>query len=104
MLEAANCKDTNSAIGCEETLLEFYKKDINGKELVRQLNMLPDIVAEKSSPAFSSLNSVTNVRTLIDIVNASPLTVGIFSEVAKLLKIFLTIPVTTQQLKGPSPH
>ena len=46
MLEAANCKDTNSAIGCEETLLEFYKKDINGKELVRQLNMLPGRIAE----------------------------------------------------------
>ena len=35
------------------------------------------------------------VRTLIDIVNTSPLAVGMFSEVAKFLKIFLTIPVTT---------
>ena len=45
--------------------------------------MLPDLVAEVSniSPAFSSLNSVTDVRTLIDIVNTSPLTVGMFSEV-----------------------
>eukprot|EP00731_Ephydatia_muelleri_P027958 Em0019g831a len=76
LLKAANCKDTNSAIGCEETLLEFYKKDIDGKKLVRQLIMLPDLVAEvrKTSPAFSSLNSVTNT---------------------KFLKIFLTIPVTT---------
>ena len=45
LLKAANCKDTNSAIGCEETLLEFYKKDIDGKKLVRQLIMLPDLVA-----------------------------------------------------------
>ena len=60
VLKAANCKDTNSAIGCEETLLEFYKKDIDRKMLVRQLIMLPDLVAEvrNTSPAFCSLNSV----------------------------------------------
>ena len=72
------------------TLLEFYKKDIDGKKLVWQMNMLADLVAKmrQTSVAFSSLKSVTNVRTLIDIVNTLPLTVGIFSEVAKLLKIF----------------
>lgn len=71
--------------------------------MVRQLNMLPDLVAEvrKTSPAFSGLNSVTNVRILIDIVNTSPLSVGIFSEVAKFLKIFLTIPVTTATAERP---
>ena len=97
LLKAANCKDTNSAIGCEETLLEFYKKDIDGKKLVRQLIMLPDLVAEvrKTSPAFSSLNSFTNAWTLVDIMNTSQLTFGMFSELAKFLKIFLTIPVTT---------
>ena len=49
------------------------------------MNMLADLVAEmrQTSLAFSSLKSVTNVRTLIDIVNTLPLTVGIFSEVAK---------------------
>lgn len=55
----------------------------------------------KTSPAFSGLNSVTNVRILIDIVNTSPLSVGIFSEVAKFLKIFLTIPVTTATAERP---
>ena len=61
--------------------------------MVQQMNMLLDLV--KTSPAFSSLKSITNVRTLTDIVNTSPLTAGIFSEVAKLLLMFLTIPVTT---------
>ena len=71
-------------------LLEFYKKDIDGKKLDWQMNMLVDLVAEmrQTSLAFSSLKSVTNVRTLIDMVNTLPLTVGIFSEVAKLLKIY----------------
>ena len=63
------------------TLLEFYKRDIDGEKLVWQMNMLVDLVAEmrQTSLAFSSLKSVTNVRTLIDIVNTLPLTVGIFS-------------------------
>ena len=68
-----------------------------GKKLVWQMNMLADFVAEmrQTSLAFSSLKSVTNVRTLIDIVNTLPLTVGIFSEVAN---IFL------EELKGLFPH
>ena len=41
------------------------------------MNMLADLVAKmrKTSPAFSSLKSVTKVRILIDIGNTSPLTV-----------------------------
>ena len=41
--------------------------------------MLPDLVAEmrKASQAFSSLKSVTNVRTLVDIVNTFPCSVDV---------------------------
>ena len=65
-----------------------------GKKLVWQMYMLLNLVAEmrQTSLAFSSLKSVTNVRTLIDIVNTLPL---IFSEVANIFQ---------EELKGPFPH
>ena len=80
----------------DETLLKFYAKDLDGKKLLRQIAMLPDLVNEikKTSP-YDHLKSVTNVRVLADILKTSPLTLAMFSEVHKLVRIFLTIPVTT---------
>ena len=63
---------------------------------MRQLNMLPELVddARKRSGVLKGVKEITNVQTLADILNASPVA-DMFSEVVKLLKIFLTIPVTT---------
>ena len=42
----------------------------------------------------SQLKAITTVRSLAEILKSSTLAMGMFSEVVKLLKIFLTIPVT----------
>ena len=54
--------------------------------------MLPDII--KATP-LDSFKKVTRVQSLCDILNNSSGLKQIISEVHKLLKIYLTIPVTT---------
>ena len=96
LLKATNMVSDVENGNIDETLLKFYAKDLDGKKLLRQIAMLPDLVNEikKTSP-YDHLKSVTNVRVLADILKTSPLTLAMFSEVHKLVRIFLTIPVTT---------
>ena len=61
------------------------------KKRERQLRVLPDLL--NSGPDIAS--KVTRVRTLANMLAAAPLASGMFSEVDKLVRIYLTIPVTT---------
>ena len=58
--------------------------------------MLPDLIKElKSTPSFMHLKNISSVSTIPEILSSSPLTLGVFSEVVKLVKIFMIIPITT---------
>ena len=57
----------------------------------RQLRVLPDLL--NSCPDIAS--KVTRVRTLANMLAAAPLPSSMFNEVDKLVRIYLTIPVTT---------
>ena len=70
---------------------DSYNKDIDMRRLERQLRVLPDLL--NSCPDIAS--KVTRVRTLANMVAAAPLASSMFSEVDKLVRIYLTIPVTT---------
>ena len=61
------------------------------RKLARQLRVLPDLL--NSCPDIAS--KVTRVRTLANMLAAAPLASTMFSEVDKLVRIYLTIPVTT---------
>ena len=41
------------------------------------------------------LKNISSVSTIAEILSSSPLTLGVFSEVVKLVKIFMIIPITT---------
>ena len=60
------------------------------RKLERQLRVLPDL---NSCPDIAS--KVTRVRTLANMLAAAPLASSLFSEVDKLVRIYLKIPVTT---------
>lgn len=66
-----------------------------------QLQMLPDLVRTRNVkvPNCIPIKSVTNVRTICDIMNEINISKEMLSEVLKLLKIFYTIPVTTSSAK-----
>ena len=61
------------------------------RKLERQLRVLPGLL--NSCPRHAS--KVTRVRTLANMLAAAPLASSTFSEVDKLVRIYLTIPVTT---------
>ena len=85
---------------------DLYNKDIGMRTLERQLRVLPSSPARVSEHGGSVLpdllnscpdiaSKVTRVRTLANTLAAAPLASRMFSEVDKLVRIYLTIPVTT---------
>ena len=76
--------------------LQLYEKDVDIKQLIAQLRMLPDLlrVYNEKNPQ-TSIKKDTNLRTLCDVMNDVSCSKTMFSEVFKLLHIVLTIPVTT---------
>ena len=61
------------------------------RKLERQLRVLPDLL--NSYPDIAS--KVTRVHTPANVLAAAPLASSMYSEVDKLVRIYLTIPVTT---------
>ena len=95
ILEAANW-DVPGSLQIDSELLKFYERDLDPSKLQRQLNMLPDLIKElKSTPSFMHLKNISSVSTIAEILSSSPLTLVVFSEVVKLVKIFMIIPITT---------
>ena len=91
----------NSCQSTDVTLpkqLALYRKDIDVKKLEIQLKMLPDLIqAYNSNQAEHALKltQVTTLRTLAEVFNTMPSSKIMFSEVACLLQLVLTIPITT---------
>ena len=69
----------------------LYTKDLALKRLQRQMQMLPDLV--RSCPEIAK--EVTRVHTRANLLATAPLASSMFSEVDKLVRIYLTLPVTT---------
>ncbi len=73
---------------------DMYAKDLDFSRLNTQLNMLQDLV--KNTPLDGRpVKRVTKIQTICQVFNAAPYAKSLYSEVDALLKIFLTIPVTT---------
>ena len=91
LLDAAqNCFD---ALPSE---IEMYNKDIDKQRLAIQLKMLPDLVRNynERNPV-TAIKKVSTLRTLCEIMNDVTSSKTMFSEVLTLLRIVLTIPVTS---------
>ena len=88
LLDSANGKPTTLS----DDFVSLYTKDIDMEKLKLQLKLLPDAV-KTVTPDGIPIRQVTRVQTLCDVLNTRFKT--LMSEVHKLLKIYLTIPVTT---------
>ena len=60
-----------------------------------QLPMLPDAISTAFAGSLIRVQKVTNVRTIADTFNQSEIVKGMLSEVDKLLRGYLTFPVTS---------
>ena len=65
------------------------------KKLGRQLQMFPDLVSVYKSSQHLKVLKVITICTICDMLQAVPMAREMFCEVDKLMRIYLTIPVTT---------
>ena len=74
------------------TVLDYVGNDFDQERLKCQLSLIPDMFKTATD---GSINKVTHIRTIADIMQRSSIYRGMLSEVFKLLKLFFTFPVTT---------
>ena len=73
----------------------IFPRDLNIKKLERQLQMLLELLV-----AYKTVKDIVHIRvtivpTICEILTTVPMAREIFSEVDKLVRIYMTIPVTT---------
>ena len=79
---------------------ENYSKDIDMRKLGHQLNHLPDLIqTSRKTDHYAPLKRVTTLHTLVSIFQDNPFIRKMLSEVENLLKIYITIPITTSTSK-----
>ena len=76
--------------------IQMYSKDLDTTHLVTQLQMLPELIRtyNECNPQIV-IQRVTSFRTLCDVMNTVTVRRSMFNQINKLLRIVLTIPVTT---------
>ena len=90
LLDSANVKSAS----LPEKVKSIYHQDIDMDKLKIQLKMLPDAI--KVTPMYGiPIKQVTRIQTLCEVFNLQSTFKILLSEVHKLLRIYLTIPVTT---------
>ena len=90
LLDSANGKPTTLS----NDFVSLYTKDIDMEKLKLQLKFLPDAV-KTVTPDGIPIHQVIPVQTLCDVLNTQNCLKSLMSEVHKLLKLYLMIPVTT---------
>ena len=73
----------------------MYGKDLQMDRLSSQLTMLSDLVRTVSDQQQYGIKKVTSIGTLIDLMNANTFSKTFLNEVDHLLRIYLTIPMTS---------
>ena len=89
LLDSANAKSAS----LPEKVKSIYHQDIDMYKLKIQLKMLPDAI--KVTPMYGiPIKQVTRIQTLCEVFNLQSTFKILLLEVHKLLRIYLTIPVT----------
>ena len=64
------------------------------QRLMVQLSMLPDVI-RTAFLGSAMIKKITNIRTISDAMNRSTIYKGMLPEVNKLIKLYMTFPVTS---------
>ena len=78
-----------------EEFMEKYSTDVNVERLKVQFTMLPDLIKTANEQYQFAIKRVTSINTLCDIMNACTFSKSMFSEVHRLLRTYLTIPMSS---------
>ena len=88
-ITAANGEDFTDSL--ESLEKSCYKDDFDFSALKSHMTMLPDIVRE----AYPKVRKVTSICTVCEAMNSNRTYKLLASEVHKLLKLYLTVPITS---------
>jgi len=88
LLDAANGEDVAGSI--EEVTASVFGKDLDPPKLARHLSMLPDVIEQ----ALPGVKKVTSIRTICSAMATSSHR-STFSQIHKLLRLYLTVPITS---------
>ena len=94
LINASNSSSTDENICVPDIVANAYARDCNMKKLQYQLLMLPDLVSAYKSLQNLTIFTVTSVRTVGEMLNSVPMA-KTFSEINLLLRLYITIPITT---------
>ena len=92
LIDSANGKEI---LEIPEAIAEYFREKIDVSRLKVQLEMLPDAIRTAFPAPPSNVKEVTNVRTIADTLNESNIVKGMLGEIDKLLRAYLTFPVTS---------
>ena len=89
------CNGSDPDFVIPAVIKDKYSVDIDLKKLDHQLHLIPYLIKiAKCQTEYASLKEITSVHTLVAIMQDVPVGRKMVGEVEKLLKIYLTIPVT----------
>ena len=90
---SAACGDQEIVV--PDSIQEMYQSDISLEPLTMQLKFIPDLIQRHKQLTGVTRKKVTNIRTLCNVMNSNPAAKSMCPELHALLKLYLTIPVTT---------
>ena len=78
-----------------ENFEEMYKDDIDMDKLKIQLSLLPDVLKTSNEEHKIGIKNVTMVKTVCEMFNVCKFPKTMLSEIDKVLKLYLTLPLTS---------
>ena len=93
LIAAANGNDWQISA----SIKELYAADINFDRLQLQLAMLPSLLesCKMESENFRTITEILSISTIVDMLKSMKTSKVLFSEVHKIVKLFLTMPVSS---------
>ncbi|CAF4270051.1 unnamed protein product [Rotaria sp. Silwood2] len=94
IIAAANGTQDDDNINIE-SIVEFLNDDIDITRLKCELNLLPDYFSTINLEKNFGLKKISKIQTVCDLLNAQSIGKSMFHEYCKLLRLYLTVPITT---------
>ena len=85
----------NENVTIPDSVKDLFQKDIQMEKLKTQLCMLPELIIRHGELTGYKIKTVTNIRTVCEVMNNNPVARRLCPELNSFLKLYLTIPVTT---------
>ncbi|CAM4849388.1 unnamed protein product, partial [Rotaria magnacalcarata] len=78
-----------------DNIAEFLTDDIDIHRLQREINMIPDYFSVINLENNFGIKKITKIQTICDLLNVQYVGKSMFCEYTTLIRLYLTVPVTT---------